>query len=363
MKILVTGASGFLGQYVVAAALKQGHDVAALVRPKTQVEKFSWSTHPNLSVVRHDLRQLRGLDTALTGVDTVIHLAATKAGDFYTQFAGTVIATENLLSAMAAVGISRLVAISTFSVYDYLKMRPWQRLDESSPIVSDSQNRDEYAQTKLIQEDLYRTFEKDHNAQVTILRPGMIYGRNNLWHALIGAEVGGNRWLKIGGWGILPMIYVENCAEAIAQAVTAESAMGHTLNLVDDKLPNQQTYIKLLLRYTENPPKLTPFGWLAMKTMADLAWWVNRQFLGSKGRLPGMFVPAKVHARFKPLRYTNTLAKDLLGWSSKYSIEEAFERSNSEKDLLSVSLPDISPETININEINQATEEMILAVQ
>ncbi|MEL7520044.1 MAG: NAD-dependent epimerase/dehydratase family protein, partial [Cyanobacteria bacterium J06553_1] len=174
-KVFITGAAGFVGQYVVAAVLRAGHQVLANVRAKTNVERISWHNHPDVTIVRQDLRSRRGLTEAVENADAVIHLAAVKAGDFYDQFAGTVIATENLLWAMKETGVTQLVAISTFSVYDYLGMKPNRLLDENGPIEPAPQNRDEYAQTKLIQEKLYRAFEGD----VTILRPGMIYGRNN----------------------------------------------------------------------------------------------------------------------------------------------------------------------------------------
>ena len=334
--VFITGAAGFVGQYVVAAVLRAGHAVMANVRAKTDLSKVSWHQHPEVNVVRQDLRQRRGLTEALSGADAVIHLAAVKGGDFYDQFAGTVIATENLLWAMGEADIRQLVAISTFSVYDFLGMKPWKLLDENGPIEPNPENRDGYAQTKLIQEKLYRAFD----GEVTILRPGMIYGRDNLWHALIGAEVGGDRWLKIGGRAILPMAYVENCAEAIAAALDAPEAIGQTINIVDDNLPTQETYLKQLLIHTPEPPKLIPVSWFVMRSVANLAWWVNTALLSGQARLPGILVPAKLQGRFKPLKYNNKRAKELLSWTPKYNLEDAFNRSCSELDLVAVSVPE-----------------------
>lgn len=336
MKLWITGASGFLGQYVVAAALAQGHEVMAVVRPQTNAQRLSWHDHPRVQLVRLDLRQGRGLEAALAGADAVIHLAAVKSGDFYTQFAGTVLATENLLSAMAAQGIGQLIAISTFSVYDYINIKPWGLLDESAPLVENPKRRDEYTQTKLIQERLYREFERDHQAQVTILRPGMIYGRENLWHSLIGAEIGPSRWLRIGGRSILPMSYVENCAEAIALAVSSSAAIGQTLNIVDDELPTQHDYTEMLLRVTAEPPRLISVSWASLRLLAWLAGQVNHRFCADQARLPGILVSDKIHARFKPLRYSNESAKRLLGWVPRYDFSQAVARSCGESDLLAV---------------------------
>lgn len=335
MKLFITGASGFLGQYIVAEALRRGHQVSAVIRPKTDATRLSWYNHPQVKLVRLDLRQMSGLIEALKGVDNVIHLAAVKAGDFYTQFAGTVIATENLLTAMKKAGVQRLTAISTFSVYDYLNMRSGQVLDENSPIEQDPLNRDEYAQTKLIQEQLYRNFERD-GGQVAILRPGMIYGRDYLWNACLGAELGESAWLRIGSSAIMPLTYVENCAEAIVIASECDQALGQTLNIVDDDLPTQNIYAQTLMKHMEKTPRTFFVSWTVIRLIARSAWLYNHWFLKGKARLPGIFVPAKLHARFKPLRYSNQKAKEVLNWKPKYSLQAAFERSCGDTDLLAV---------------------------
>ncbi|MEM9003610.1 MAG: NAD(P)-dependent oxidoreductase [Cyanobacteria bacterium P01_F01_bin.86] len=336
MKLLITGASGFVGKYVVAAALQAGHQVRAVIRPKTNETRFAWHTHPNVEFARADLRSRQGLVEILADIDTVIHLAATKGGDFYDRFAGTVIGTENLLMAMAATSVRHLVVTSTFSLYDYQKIPRETVLDENSPLEIDALDRDAYAQTKLIQEEMIREFAQEHDAKITLIRPGMIYGREALWHALLGAEIGENRWLRIGGNTTMPMTYVENCSEAIIQAVTSTKAIGQTINIVDDELPTQKDYIAGLLKHETEPPKMIPISWPLMQGIANLAWFVNKFLLRKQARLPGILVPAQLQARFRPLQYSNQLAKTLLDWHPRYSFQEALKRSYSAEDLIQV---------------------------
>ncbi|MBW4420226.1 MAG: NAD(P)-dependent oxidoreductase [Myxacorys californica WJT36-NPBG1] len=342
MKLLVTGASGFLGQYVVVEALRRGHQVRAVVRPSGDVTRYSWHDHPAVEFARVDLRRRDGLADAVQGVDAVIHLAAAKAGDFYTQFAGTVMATENLLDAMIERNVLRLVAISTFSVYDYVSMPNGTLVTENAPIESHPLERDEYAQTKLLQEQLVRDFEKTHNASVTVIRPGMVYGRDYLWNACLGAELTDTLWLRIGARATMPMTYVENCAEAIVLAVEKDAAIAQILNVVDDNLPTQRDFAKKLLKQMTVPAKLIPVNWTLMNSFTWVLLYYNRIFLKGKAKFPGIFVPAKLQARFKPLQYTNAHAKAVLEWTPKYSLDEAFERSNSNLDLLTVT-PQDSP--------------------
>lgn len=339
MRILVTGATGFVGRYTVAAALARGHRVAAVLRPASSGRELGrLLDHPGVEAVRVDLRSRAGLADALKGADSVIHLAAAKSGDFYTQFAGTVVATENLLWAMGQAGVGRLVAVSTFSVYDYKALPGGSLLTETSPIDADPVKRDEYARTKLLQEDLYRAFAADPQHRAVIVRPGLIYGRDELWHALLGAELG-PRFLRVGARATLPLLYVENCAEALvfaAEQLTGDPSPvdGETINLVDDDLPTQGRYVELVSAVMEPPPSLF-VPWPVMRVAADALDRANGMLLGGRAKFPGIVVPEKLHGRFKPLRYTNAKAKRLLGWTPRYSTEEAVRRSGGAGDLLS----------------------------
>ena len=327
MKLLVTGASGFLGKYVVAAALRRGHRVRAVVRPATDVSRIPWSTHSHVEFVRLDLRRRVGIAEGLAGADAVLHLAASKAGDFYAQFGGTVLATENLLNAMTDADVKRLVSIGTFSVYDYINMRSGSLLVESSPLVKVPAWRDEYAQTKLLQEQLVRDFEREQSGLVTILRPGVIYGKDNLWTARLGAGLGEGSWLRIGAYSKLPLSYVENCADAIVMAAEQEAAIGQTINVLDDNPPTQRQYAKALLAQVPNPPKFVPVNWTVMRMVGNLAWAVNQRLLGGNAKLPGVLIPARLHARFKSLKYSNAKLKQCLGWEPRFGVEDAIARS------------------------------------
>jgi len=332
MKILVTGASGFLGRHIVAQAVQRGHDVRAQVRPVSGVSALGWEDHPNIEVVRADLRSKAGLSQLVEGVDVVVSNAACKAGDFYTQFAGTVITTENILGAMAATGVKRLVTVSTFSVYDYLKLNDCALLDEDSPLDANPADRDEYAQTKLAQEEIAREFAKEHEGKVTVIRPGVVYGKDNLYTARLGMGLGSTRMLLVGAGTPLPITYVENCAQAILYAAEKEQAVGQTYNIIDDDLPTHRQYLRALNNHQKPKIKSIPLPWLVMRFLAALALGVNNLFLGGRAKVPSILRPAALHARCKPLKYTNKLIKDSLGWSPKFDVDEAMTRSTRDTD-------------------------------
>lgn len=340
MKVLVTGAGGFLGRHVVAAAVRRGHQVRALLRPAARVVPASWHEHPAVEVVRGDLRSRQGLEDLLPGVAGVIHLAAAKTGDLYEQFGGTVLATENLLGAMVESGIERLVLTGSFSVYEYLRLRSWSTLDESSPMAVDPFVRDEYCQTKLAQERLVLEWAAPESRRCVILRPGVLFGKDNLWTARLGMQCGARWWLRTGAFAPLPLTYVENCAEAHVLAVEYNGAKNPLiLNVVDDDPPSQRAYLKELQTHMTPRPRVIPVPWTVMRSLARLAWLCNRLFFQGTAKVPGLLVPSRLHARCKPLRYPNTAIKTALGWQPRYSWREGVARSLAAVDTAELPAP------------------------
>jgi len=333
MKLLVTGAGGFLGRHVVAAAVNRGHQVRALLRPAPRTIPKSWLSHPAVEVVRADLRAAKGLEHLFTGVDGIIHLAAAKAGDLYEQFGGTVLATENLLNAMTGSGIDRLVVTGSFSVYEYLQRRAWSTLDESSPLAVDPFTRDEYCQTKLAQERLVLERATIDGYRCVVLRPGVIYGRDNLWTARLGMQLGAHWWLRTGASAPLPLTNVENCAEAMVLAAEYDGPKRTLiLNVVDDQTPSQRDYLKELQSRMTPRPRVVPVPWAVMRLLARLAWLSNQLFFRGTAKVPGLLVPSRLHARCKPLRYPNQAIKEALGWQPRYSWKEGVARSLADVD-------------------------------
>lgn len=333
MKLLITGAGGFLGRHVVVAAVARGHQVRALLRPAAKSMPTGWQGHPAVEVVYGDLRAPRGLEPMLAGVDAIIHLAAAKAGDLYEQFGGTVLATENLLNLLPGSDVKRLVLTGSFSVYEYLRRRAWSLLDESSPLAADPFSRDEYCQTKLAQEQLVLDRSQSDGFTCVVLRPGVIYGEDNLWTARLGMQAGSRWWLRTGTFAPMPLTYVENCAEAAVLAAEYDGPQRQLiLNVVDDQTPSQRAYLNEWRRHLTPRPRVIPIPWTLMRLLARLAWLTNRLFFKGTAKVPGLLVPSRLHARCKPLRYTNRAIKAALGWQPRYSWQEGIERSLAASD-------------------------------
>lgn len=344
MRFLITGATGFLGAYVVDAALHKGHSVRAVVRSPQAAEKAGWQPSEQLEFAHVDLRSRKGLVEALQGVDCVLHLAAQKAGDIYAQFHGTVVTTENLLWAMGEANVRHIVHVSTFSVYDYLNTPARSLIDENAAIEKNPADRDEYAQTKLVQEEIVVAAARERGWRYTILRPGVIYGRDNLWSARLGVRAGERLWIRTGAWARLPLNYVENCADAIVLAAEKEQANGEILNVIDDELPRQRSYVRLLRSRMEPRPRVVPVSWTVMRMLARTAWLTNKHLFKDRAKIPSIFSPAKLHARLKPMHFTNAKIKRVLGWTPRYGLNAALDRSLSNNWIEPIDVtPQIAP--------------------
>jgi UDP-glucose 4-epimerase len=311
VRVLITGANGFLGRHAVAEFLRRGQSVRALVRPAARLDDLDWPER--VEVVRADLRVAQDLSAAFAGVDVLVHLAAAVTGGDDAQFAATVVGTERLLDAMARSRTRRLVLASSFSVYDWSAIRG--ELTEESPLESgaDLYERDGYAVAKAWQERVVRRAAGAHGWQLTVLRPGFIWGRGNTYLACLGQKIGPLH-LVFGGSTRIPLTHVVNCADLLATAAEDPRAIGETFNVVDDDEVRVWGYLGEYLRRTGGGGVRLPVPYPVAMAGVRLARWSSRRLFRGKGKLPSLFVPCRFEARFKPLRFGNRKARDGLGW-------------------------------------------------
>jgi 2-alkyl-3-oxoalkanoate reductase len=308
VKALVTGANGFLGRHVVAALLARGHEVRAMVRPAAGIDELRWPA--SVEVVRADLRVARDLEAAFESVDVLVHLAAVVSGGEDAQFAATVVGTERLLGAMARTGCRTLVLASSFSVYDWSAIHG--TLDEASPVESppDLYARDGYSVAKSWQERITRRFAAEHGWDLTVLRPGFIWGRDHSYIAALGLRVG-KLHVVIGPFAHLPITHVENCADLFALAANDPRARGQTFNVVDGEGERIWSFLGAYLRGTGERAIRVPVPYRLAFSAVRLAFaTVFRRNL----KLPQILIPCRFESRLKPLRYTNRRARESLDW-------------------------------------------------
>lgn len=326
--LLVTGAGGFLGGEIVAAALAAGCRVRAIVRRAKSADNAAWRESEHVEIVEIDLTAPDArtrLDAALDGVAAVAHAAAASGGDA-AHAAGTVAATETLIGAMTTrPSPPRLALVSSLAVYNYASMPVGATLDETTPLEPEPALRDAYCRAKLAQEALALRAAQAEGLAVRALRPGAVLGPGRLRTARLGVALG-PMLLMPGGRAPIPAIPVDLCAALIVAAAFAppfrsDAPVLHgegwfeAINLVGPSQPEQAAYAAML----------APSGWPRATIRAPLALArAPARALALAGlvmprlarRAPGLLRLETFDARFKPLRFSTARAEDRLGMGS-----------------------------------------------
>jgi len=326
VNVLVTGAGGFLGKRVVQALLERGHDVRAVVRRSSDPNVLSWSDR--LVPFHADLRGGGSLVPAFEDIECVVHLATQMTGDDFAILSGTLTGTERLLAAMGQTEVKRLVLCSSFSVYDWSRVKG--KHDETSPLPASVADGGAYAMAKRWQERLARRGAEQHGWKLTILRPGFIWGRGNDDLACVGQRAG--RWqLVFGPSRRPPLTHVDNCAEAFALAAEHTGTTGETLDVVDDDLPTARAYARDWLDH-HGGGRTVPIPYFLARGGVGLVNRVSRWVFGPGGKLPSMFVPVRFELRYKPLSFSNAKLRSVLGWRPRFDYRQALERTYGRPD-------------------------------
>ncbi len=261
-----------------------------------------------------DLGDPDAVGRALEGIDVVVHCAASLTGGPEAQARDTVAATEALVGSMHALGVGRLVLVSSFAVYDFQALAAGSRLDESSPLEGDPGPRGPYVGAKLTQERVVRGAAW---LDWRMVRPGLVFGPGRGWFYHLGMPLGSRVWLALAGSAELPLVDVDNCAAGIVAA--AESDTGHVVaNLVDDARPTRAAYMKALASATAPGVRVVDVPWSVLAAGGGLAHRV--------GVTTGMLHPARLAARCKPLTYDNAVAKAAFGWQPALPMADALRR-------------------------------------
>lgn len=323
-RVLVTGANGFLGRYVVAQLLEQKdahYSVRCLVRVGSQLNGLD---PDRVEVVRASLDDANAIPGVLEGVDIVVHLAASKGGSPMGMFAETVVSTEKLMACIASSGVRKLVFCSSFSVYGASQLPTDATFDESCPIEPQPNRRDPYAWCKYYQEQWIKSHAND--IDLVIVRPGVIFGEDQgLLSPRVGMHLPGLPiFLKIGGRAKVPLTHVDNCADLIAKAALLDSVKNDVFNAVDDDCPKQSEYLAL---YEEHIGKIRNKLPLPYPLFLFASWSYDLLHRLSNGNFPAIFSAYKARSMYRRFEFSNAHAKNVLGWSPRLSLQDAIKES------------------------------------
>ncbi len=228
MKVLVTGATGFLGSHVVEILREAGHDARALVRRTSDTRHLDAL---GVEKVVASLETGAGLDEAVAGADAVVHSAglvkARSPAEFHEVNAT---GTKNLVdAARRAGGMKRFVYISSLEAHGPSpdgKPRPADA--EARPVTH-------YGKSKLAGEDAVRAAADA--LPVTILRPTGIYGpRDREMLAFFKSVKRGLAPMVGTAESRVTLVYGPDAAQAVYRALTEDHESGRTYFVEDGRV-------------------------------------------------------------------------------------------------------------------------------
>jgi len=227
MNFLITGGAGSVGRDLTASLLREGHRVKVLDR---QDETVSPLRDKKLEWIQGRLEDVRLVQGALRGVDTVIHLAWSFSDDPVELLEGDLKGHLVLLDACIAAKVSRLFYASTAVVYGKPVHRP---ITEESPCLVEDARKPFYAIAKLTAEKLALTYGKMKGLPVTIFRFWWSYGEKiggrHLRDMIKLAQAGQPLMVPAGAGG--SFLDHDDLAHALLLATQRQESIGQIFNL------------------------------------------------------------------------------------------------------------------------------------
>ena len=312
MKILVTGATGFVGRKLIPHILDEGHEVVALVRSTSNVEGLS----KDIEIREADLLDISSLEPIVQDIDVVIHLAAYF--DFYPSsvdllYKVNVEGTKNLMSACVGTKVERFIYCSSTEVIGAVRFPPGNEDTELNPSF-------DYSKSKVLAEQIVREISKDTKLDHIILRPTGIMGEGDLYTAFEAIEAVNDGTIPvIPGDGEKGLMYthIDDVVEGFIKAITSKSALNTTIILCPDQ---GMTYNELFEYIAEccgvKPPKRKVPTSIAKLGIGILSPIKNR------GKTTFLWHMKTVQSMDEDRLYDNSRAKRILGWEPKVSMKE-----------------------------------------
>ena len=269
MKVLVTGAAGFIGSHLCEGLLKKGYKVNALVRYNSKQNK-GWLeniSNKNLEVIFGDVTDFDSVRNAIKNCDYVFNLAASISVPYSFQNPQTFIDTNILgalnifrTSALNKKKIKKIIQISSSEVYGNNLVKDKNILTEETITVSESP----YAATKIASDNLAISMQKATGLPIVIARPFNTFGPRQSLRAVIPTLItqfislkNKNDNVKIGNLNTSrDFVYVADTVAGLISLLKKSCKPGEVYNICTGKSFSIKKIISNLVYITKKNPKI-----------------------------------------------------------------------------------------------------------
>ncbi|HKY71757.1 MAG TPA: NAD(P)-dependent oxidoreductase [Nitrospira sp.] len=300
--VLVIGGSGFIGRVLVAQLLERGCEVHIMSRQKRRGDGVTWH--------EGDVTDRQSVAAACDGVDVVYDLSMAFGERWDDYLKSFVQGAENVAAVVLERGIRRLVYTSTIAGLHLARLGSITEGDGHDP---KPELRSWYARAKIMAEKSLNRLHHDRGLPVVIFRPGIVVGTGNkLAHPGIGVWTSPTCCSVVGrGRTPLPMVLVEDVAQALVLAKDALNVDGRTFNLAGDVRPSAVEYCEIASERSKRNFRVAPSSPLAIQAFRTVVY-LGKLALGRKDNVWQSWHELKHELLRSSLDCS--AAKELLGW-------------------------------------------------
>lgn len=272
-RVLVTGATGFIGGRVVELLHGQGSGGWSVKAGMRQWASAARLGRTRVSIAVMDLLDREQVNRALAGVTDVVHCAKGTPE-------ATVEGTRNLLDAALAQGVRHVVHLSTAEVYG----EAGGIVDETRPVRYTG---NEYNRMKIDAEKVCGLYQ-EKGLPITIFRPSIVYGPfSPAWSLRFAALFLAGEWGAYEGYGegTCNLVYVDDLVKTLLLSLGFSEAFGKAFNVNGPEVLSWNRYFALLNRGLGLPPlRVVGRGRVEASTLAlgpvrSLGGFVKKHFL------------------------------------------------------------------------------------
>lgn len=255
-EVLVLGGSGFIGRHLVGKLVAKGLGVRVASR-NAVAAAINLQGLP-VDIVEGHIGSADFMREALKGIHTVYHLAKADGKNWAAYQQGEVEVTQTVAKACAEHGVRRFIFTGTIDSYD--SADPRAVIDNSTPLDPKIERRNHYAHSKAISERNLMAMHKAQGFPVVILRPGVVIGKGcPPAHWGVGMFISESIVQYWGrGENRLPLVLVEDVAEALVKAYDAPGIEGKALLVTDKPLMTAREYVAEVERCSGMKINATP---------------------------------------------------------------------------------------------------------